>query len=253
MEVIYMYRIIFLDIDGTILNSQGQMDIKLIKTIQEIQQRGILVGLATGRSFDGAKIHGEAFDCSLYVTYNGGYVVSQKNVIHNVKIPSRLAFELCSKTSELNGAYIHFSYRTSRSNYPPLGIEYLLPEPESSNIFDTNRAAHRLVLYLDREHRTALQEKITEATSFDEGDRLEVFPQGSKWSGILSVISQLGIAPNEVIAIGNGTNDIEMLEAAGLGIAMGNSPDCVKVSANWITEDNDHDGVILALKKVFNL
>lgn len=248
-----MYRIVFLDIDGTILDSQGQLDIKLVNTIKDIQQKGILVGLATGRSFDGAKKYGELLGCSIYVTYNGGYALSDEKIIHDEKIPSTLAYQLCSETEKLGGAYIHFSYRASRSNRPPQGIEYLLPASESSNLIDTNRDAHRLVLYLDQNQRSILQGKITGAASFDEGDRLEVFPQGSKWSGILPLINQLGISPKEVVTIGNGTNDIEMLHAAGLGIAMGNAPDCVKESANLITEDNDSDGVILALNKVFNL
>ena len=83
--------------------------------------------------------------------------------------------------------------------------------------------------------------------------RLEVFPKGSKWTGILPVITHLGIFPEEVVTFGNGANDIGMLEAAGIGIAMGNAPECVKESAEFVTEDNDHDGVILASNKVFNL
>jgi Cof subfamily protein (haloacid dehalogenase superfamily) len=248
-----MYRIVFLDIDGTLLNSKEELDENLLMTIKKIQQRGILVALATGRSLDGSIIHGEHFDCSIYVTYNGGYAIMDNNIVHDAKIPAKLAYFLCSTTNDLNGTFIHFSDRKSLSNRPPMGTEYLLPEAQPSNINDTNHDAHRLALYLDSNHRAALQKDINEAASFDEGDRLEVFPAGSKWTGILPVIRKLGISPDEVVAIGNGTNDIEMLKEAGLGIAMGNSPDCVKESADWVTEDNDHHGVALALQKVFNL
>jgi Cof subfamily protein (haloacid dehalogenase superfamily) len=248
-----MYRMVFLDIDGTILNSQEQLDIKLIQTIKDIQQKGITVGLATGRSLDGAIKYGEMLGSSIYVTYSGGYSLVDGKIIQDEKIPSSLAYQLCSETEQLGGDYIHFSYRTSRSNRLPQGIEYLLPAAELSDLMDTKQEAHRLVLYLDQHKRSILQGKITGAASFDEGDRLEIFPKGSKWSGILPVIDQLGISPDEVVTIGNGTNDIEMLKAAGLGIAMGNAPECVKESADFVTEDNDHDGVTLALNKVFNL
>jgi hydroxymethylpyrimidine pyrophosphatase-like HAD family hydrolase len=72
-------------------------------------------------------------------------------------------------------------------------------------------------------------------------------------AGILPLIRKYGISPEEVVTIGNGLNDIEMLESAGLGIAMGNALDIVKESADWVTEDNDHLGVSLALKKVFDV
>ncbi|MED1466869.1 HAD family hydrolase [Bacillus salipaludis] len=248
-----MYRMVFLDIDGTILDSQEQLDIKLIETIKDIQQKGILVGLATGRSFDGTLKYGELLGSSIYVTYNGGFAVSDGKIVHDEKIPATLAYQLCSETEKLGGAYIHFAYRASRSNRPAQGIEYLLPAAKISNLTETHQDAHRLVLYLDQHQRSMLQEKLTGAASFDEGDRLEVFPKGTKWTGILPVITHLGISPEEVVTIGNGTNDIGMLEAAGLGIAMGNAPECVKESADFVTEDNNHDGVILALNKVFNL
>jgi Cof subfamily protein (haloacid dehalogenase superfamily) len=248
-----MYRIVFLDIDGTILNSQNQLDVKLFETVKQLQEKGILVALATGRSYDGAKIYGEKLGTSLYVSYNGGYVLSQGKIIYDAKIPARLAYHLCRKTNDLGEAFIHFSYRNSRSNQPMHGVEYLLPEAEISNIADTNQDAHRLVLYVDQKQRAAFQEEITEAASFDEGDRLEVFPKGSKWTGILPLLNELGISAEEVVTIGNGTNDLEMLKAAGLGIAMKNSPDIVKESADWVTDDNDHHGVEKALRKVFNL
>jgi Cof subfamily protein (haloacid dehalogenase superfamily) len=246
-----MYRIVFLDIDGTILNSKGEFHKQILITIQKLQKRGIIVGLATGRSLDASIIYGEKFGCTMYVTYNGAYVIHDNKVVHDSKIPAGLIHKLCKKTDELNGTYILFSGRQSISNSRPRGIEYLLPQSRQSDINDTNTAAHRLTLYLDAEHRAALQEEICTAASFDEGDRLEVFATESKWTGILPLINQLGILPDEVVTIGNGTNDIGMIKAAGLGIAMRNSPDCVKESADLVTEDNDHHGVVLALNKVF--
>lgn len=249
-----MYRIVFLDIDGTLLTSDEQLEERLIETIIKIQERGILVALASGRSLDASKIYGEKFGCPIYVTYNGSLVYSDKEVIHDVKIPSELAYQLCSKTKEINGTYYHFSYDTSRSNHPSPGIEHLLPQASESNLADTKSDAHRLALYIDNiEDRKSLMTEITEEYVFEEGNRLEVYPVGSKWTGIIPVLKQLKISTEEVIAIGNGINDVEMLEAAGLGIAMGNAPDYVKKSADVITAGNDHDGVALALENIFKL
>ncbi|CAH0343886.1 Cof-type HAD-IIB family hydrolase [Bacillus sp. CECT 9360] len=249
-----MYRIVFLDIDGTILNSNEQLEERLVEAIIQVQQRGVLVALASGRSLVASEIYGEKFGCSIYVTYNGSLVFSNNEVIYDVKIPSELAFQLCSKTKEYNGTYFHFLNKTSRSNHPRPGIEHLLPQATQSNLTDTKSDAHRLALYIDDDKdRASLSAKITDEYVFEEGNRLEVYPVGSKWAGIIPILKQLEISTEEVIAIGNGINDIEMLEAAGLGIAMGNAPDYVKKRANFITEDNDHHGVVLALEKIFNL
>lgn len=248
-----MYRLVLLDIDGTILNAKDELDDKLIETIKALQQKGILVGLASGRSFDGSYIYGQKFGCSLYVVYNGGYVILDKEIIHDTRIPSSLAYRLCSKTQDLNGTYIHFNGRGSLSNHPPRDNEYLLPKASISNVKESNQDAHRVVLYLDSEHRALVSQEVEDAACFDEGDRLEIFPAGSKWTGIQSLIKHLDIKPEEVVTIGNGTNDIEMLKAAGLGIAMGNAPDTVKQSADWVTSDSDHHGVVEALIKIFEL
>lgn len=63
------------------------------------------------------------------------------------------------------------------------------------------------------------------------------------------LLKQYHVTPNEVIAIGNNYNDIEMLQMAGLGVAMGNAPEEVKAHADYITLDNDSDGISFALEQ----
>jgi hydroxymethylpyrimidine pyrophosphatase-like HAD family hydrolase len=70
-----------------------------------------------------------------------------------------------------------------------------------------------------------------------------------KTAGIMKVLEQLNIHPAEMIAIGDYYNDIDMIEYAGLGIAMGNAPDAVKAAAKDVTLSNDEDGVYHALQK----
>lgn len=61
-----------------------------------------------------------------------------------------------------------------------------------------------------------------------------------------------GIRPAEMVAMGDGYNDLSMIEFAGLGIAMGNACDQVKQAADFVSLDNDHDGVAHAIEKYFN-
>lgn len=144
-----MYRAVFLDIDGTLLNTKSQLEEETIEYINRLQNKGIIIGLASGRSLEASIIYGNRINCSYYVTYNGSLVFQNKKVIHDVKIPSKIAYRLCSKTAEYGGNYIHFSYHSSMSNNP-LYEEDLLPfAQKADNILATNSDAHRITILVD--------------------------------------------------------------------------------------------------------
>ena len=82
----------------------------------------------------------------------------------------------------------------------------------------------------------------------------EAMPKGTTKATALKQLAQhLEIKPQEIMALGDANNDIEMLEFAGLGVAMGNSSDYVKKLANYVTDTNDENGVATAIEKfIFN-
>jgi Cof subfamily protein (haloacid dehalogenase superfamily) len=248
-----MHQMVFLDIDGTILSSKGELSPQLIDTIHRLKQKGVLIGLATGRSFQASKPYGDLLGCNLYVVYNGGLVIDNEEVIFDHRIPCEVAHYACSRTHELGGTFIHYFRNYSCSNRPALNEEYLLPLASPCEIRETKRDAHRLALYLNQEQRAKLIEEITDASCFDEGDRIEVFHKGSKWTGILPMLKKYGVTADKVITIGNSFNDIAMIENAGMGIAMGNAPEGVKTVANRVTKNNDDQGAVYALQHIFGL
>jgi len=84
------------------------------------------------------------------------------------------------------------------------------------------------------------------------GNQLFITAKGvGKSEGLHILCRHFDIAPGEVVAIGDDDNDIDMLEAAGAGVAMGNAKDHVKAAADYITESNDNNGAALALEKYF--
>ncbi len=79
---------------------------------------------------------------------------------------------------------------------------------------------------------------------------IEVLPPGaSKGRGVQMLLDDLGIAPHEMLAIGDGENDLEMLQMAGVGVAMGNAKTTVKAVADYVASDNNHSGVAEAIEK----
>ncbi len=80
---------------------------------------------------------------------------------------------------------------------------------------------------------------------------LEIISRGvDKATALLALGEQLGIAPSEMIAIGDMDNDVAMLQMAGLGIAMGNAPVNVQAEADWVTDTNNRDGVAVAIERL---
>ena len=87
---------------------------------------------------------------------------------------------------------------------------------------------------------------------FAEGTSLEASPKNiSKGSGLRELCEILKIGVDECVAIGDGFNDLEILQTAGVGVAMGNARDEIKKIANYVTDDNNHDGVVKAIEKFF--
>lgn len=87
------------------------------------------------------------------------------------------------------------------------------------------------------------------------GERnLEILPEGvSKASGLAVLTEKLGIGPEEIVAVGDNYNDAEMLQYAGMGVAMGNAPDDVKRLARYVTDTNDQHGVAAVIRKFFTI
>jgi 5-amino-6-(5-phospho-D-ribitylamino)uracil phosphatase len=249
-----MYKMVFLDVDGTILTSKGVLDTKISKIAKKLKEKGILIGLATGRSPSGAKLYGDLLEIKYYVTYNGALVMDGDKTIFDKQLSADVAQKLCEKTAAMGGTYVHFQYDFTRSNNPNHNIEHLLPKAIFSPASKMNLGAHRIALYLDTLEQNKIKSEIGEALFFDEQDRLEVYPPTvSKWLGIEQIINTIGVKPEEVVTIGDGTNDLEMLQFAGLGVAMGNAPKYIKETAKWVTKDNDHHGASYALMKIFGL
>ncbi len=101
-----------------------------------------------------------------------------------------------------------------------------------------------------RHFKGSLSLSLTKTPAYPEVDFINVLaPDVSKGNALEALASHLGIALSEVVAIGDGGNDVSLLSRVGLAIAMGNAPDELKTVADYVTLDIDHHGVAAAINK----
>lgn len=259
-------KLIVVDLDGTLLNSHHQMSERNEKILRAALDQGIQVMLATGKTYYSAR---HIID-KLNLTTPGVYV--QGLVVHNadgsIRYQQTLDPNLARRVitfAEDRGFTVliysgtHLFMRAKTALYEHIQ-RYDEPTPTIvgplQNILDTT-PVHKLLLYGDDKRVTALRWQLSmqlngQATLVyaQIPGMMEVLPYGaSKGRAVKSLIRELGFHANQTLAIGDGENDIEMIQVAGIGVAMGNADERLKKVAEHIVADNDHDGVAEAIEK----
>ncbi|MEG1074449.1 MAG: Cof-type HAD-IIB family hydrolase [Ruthenibacterium sp.] len=262
------YKILFLDIDGTLLNSAGQITPATQQAIATIQRGGIAVVLASGRPYRGMLRFADELDLSArsgyIVSFNGGKIVDLHTgaVIYEQKMPQAQAARVFALAKKLHLGVVTYNEEgivTEQTDNP-----YVQHESEITRLpfvpFDGDTAKldfpiHKCLVVGETEQLIAA-ENVFKETLGDEISVcrsspifLEVTPAGvDKASGISVLLQKLGIATADAVACGDGFNDLPMIRLAGLGVALDNAPQGVKDGADLIVASNDADGVVEAIK-----
>ncbi|MGL4380947.1 MAG: Cof-type HAD-IIB family hydrolase [Vibrio sp.] len=264
-----MYKLIALDMDGTLLNSQKQISPRTKQAIADARQQGIQVVLASGRPLDGMRSKLEELqltsDQDYVLYYNGSMVanVASGEIIyqqiidgHAAKRVARLAQQLelnCHAFSQEHGL---ITPQTSQYTQVEANINGLnITEMDFEQLADDHPIIKAMIVGEPEKLTRAIaqlapqwREEFTVVQSAPFF--LEFLNTGSnKGVGVKAIAEHLGIAAHEVICMGDAENDHHMLEYAGLGIAMANAMDETKQLADHITLSNDQDGVAIAIER----
>lgn len=264
------YKLLVLDVDGTLVNSKKELSVQTLTTLLKIQHAGMRIVLASGRSPHGLLHLVEKLEMKKWggyiLPYNGAQIIDVGNdeVLFEKRIdPVMLPY--LEKKAQKNGFGI-FTYREN---------QLITTHPENGHIRDEAQlndmevvATGNLSAVVDfspckcvlvSDDETALvalkdlwRKRLAGVLDVyrSESFFLEVVPPFIDKGNTLGVlIEKLGITTDEVMAIGDGRRDFSMLQLAGLGIAMGNAQDSIKACADYITENNDNDGVAVAVQK----
>ncbi|MCA1056597.1 Cof-type HAD-IIB family hydrolase [Rossellomorea aquimaris] len=253
-----MKKIVFFDIDGTLLDHDKKLPDATKKAIKTLQENGTYVAIATGRApfmYEGLR---KELGIESYVSFNGQYVVFENEVIHTNPLQVEKLEELLEDSHRFGHPVVHLNHETMKANqkhhrYIQESMDSLkFPHPGYSPDFYKGRDIYQSLLFCQEEEEHFYREKYKGFTFIRWHQySMDILPGGgSKAEGIKKMIARLGFRMEDVYAFGDGLNDIEMLESVGTGIAMGNAVSEVQKHANMITKPVDEDGIYYGLKEL---
>lgn len=262
------YRVLAIDLDGTLTNSRKQITSYTREILRAAMDRGIKIILASGRPVLGIRNIAEELELKQFggyiLAYNGGQIIDchHEKVIFEKLIPNRFYTEICR---------IARSFGVQPLTY--LGSEVLAESEEdpyvrreaynnSTTIKKVGRVDHAVkqqvpkFMLVGENDRLKMAQECIKKTFLDKLDVffsepyfLEVVPAGIEKAKALEILLfKLSLFPENLMAFGDGMNDIPMLLYAGYSVAMENACQRVKEVADFITVSNDEDGVAKVVK-----
>lgn len=265
------YKLLVLDVDGTLLNNAKEISKHTKAALLKVQQMGIRIVLASGRPTYGIIPLAKTLELDNYggfiVSYNGCQIIKADSgeILFERRINPEVLPYLVKKARKNDFAIFTYHDDLLIADNPDCmyiqqeaGLNHLkiVGEEDWSTAIDF--APCKCMLVSDNEEALRNLEmhwKKRLSGTLDvfcsEPYFLEVVPCGIDKANTLGVLMEyLKIGREEVIAIGDGVCDVTMLQLAGVGIAMGHSQDSVKICADYVTASNDEDGVAQAVEKL---
>ncbi|MBQ1251698.1 MAG: Cof-type HAD-IIB family hydrolase [Firmicutes bacterium] len=252
-----MVKVVFFDVDGTLLSiGSGEIPESTLKSLRKLKENGIKIVLATGRHANEIKqmpLQGLSFD---------GYLSLNGQLCLNEDFETMFGTPVCEKAKEeLFEIYRKKEVSLILTMEKEQCVNYIsdLADQVMTDIGITIPEKPELVpgdiyqittFYKDDDDCWFNRHCPTDCriTRWCDGAVDILAEDGGKVSGIKEYIKHLGIDQSETMAFGDAENDIEMLEFAAIGVAMGNGKDEVKAVADYVTASVDEDGIEKALK-----
>lgn len=287
-----MYKIVFIDLDGTLLNSKGEITKRTKEVILKAKEKGVMTVLNSGRVSASTIEFARQIGLDEYVISGNGSVITDLKTNEDIYINCMdkndvlKIIDICEENSIYYNLYttreiftknilystLFYYYENKKlsnerkikinvcSNIKKTALEQLNSPVCKFTICNENKSIFDSIIRKLKgvEKLNVLDVSYASRKNISTGTRnveinyyyTEVSKKGvDKWSAIEYLINKLDILPEEVIAIGDNANDIMMIENAGLGVMMGNAADTYKSRADFVTLDNNHEGVCEVYEK----
>lgn len=263
------YKLLVLDLDGTLTNTKKEITTRNRETLIHLQKQGTKLVLASGRPTYGIAPLADELQMDKFggyiLSYNGGEIIDwkTKEMLFARLLPDEVVPKLyecatqnkvailtydkeCIVTETPDDPYVKKEAFLNKMQIRPSQHfldDITLPLPKCLIVGEPER-----LIPIESELSVLLQGQISVYRS--EPFFLELVPEGiDKAQSLAVLLDKLGIDREEMMAIGDGYNDLSMIQFAGMSIAMGNAQEPVKKAADWITLSNDEDGVAAAVER----
>jgi len=281
MGDIMNYKMIVLDLDGTLLDDEKKISEKNIKILNELHKRDIQIVIATGRNYYMAKMltekiktlkpvilanngaiirysHNDELVEYNYLNplefekiYNEGLKYNLNPVLHVDEYTN--GYDLIYEREdyeEVYSGYIKKGYNRARiTKFDPKNINNILSVCYFDEYNKLRSFANEMKKQKEGRFNTICNRNISKRSLLEF-----LHPEGCKWSALKKYSSRINILPDEIISIGDDNNDIEMLRNSGLSIAMKNgTEESIKAAKKISDYDNNNSGVYHALYEIFKI
>jgi Cof subfamily protein (haloacid dehalogenase superfamily) len=263
-----MYKLIALDMDGTLLREDKTISKETHRAIQSARAKGVKVVLTTGRPIDGVKRYLKELNLvnedDYAIAYNGALVqnaktkrviaqtlMSLEDVDYLYKLSQQLKVNIHALTD-----YSCITPKWSKYSQVEADINQIPLEFVDFNDINKNTTIVKIMFIDEPEYLSEVIAKLPEEV-YEKYSVLRSAPyflefldrNVNKGAGVGLLAEKLGIKPEEVICVGDAGNDIHMIQFAGLGVAMGNAFPEVKEIADYVTLSNEENGVAHVIDK----
>ena len=265
-------RLVVLDIDGTIAGQSNEVSTEVIDAIQAVKEQGMQVAIATGRMYRSALYFAQAIGADLpIICYNGAWIQDPRTQerLRHLPVPINLAQELldyCEQPERKASLEVHFYlddelYVREVTEETRLYIErsriqanavgdlrnILGQAPTKVLAMSSQPEVAKTLLSTLQQHYSQDELYLTQSNPyFFEA----CHPGASKGKAVRYLVEEvLNLQAENTIAIGDNFNDLEMLQYAAVGVAMGDAPAEVQAQADWVAPNVEADGVVSTLEK----
>lgn len=251
-------KIVFFDIDGTLLDHDKQIPASTRDSLKKLTEKGIHVAIATGRApFMFANLR-EDLEIDTFISFNGQYVKHKDKVVLTNPLSKEEITSLEGVAKENNHPMVFLDHEAMMSNHDqhPYIMKSMddlkMHYPGYDPSYYHSREIYQALLFCESKEEANYRNTYGNLDFIRWHDfSMDVIPPGgSKARGIEAMIKHLGFKRENTYAFGDALNDIEMLKFAGTGIAMGNAYEEVKKVADVTTDPVDQNGIRSGLEKV---